>query len=66
MCSNEILDTRSRGKFDLFLRYFLLLENVFLQNFEKALLEILMYSNTGCLSWKFICVLVIFYAIFIL
>ena len=25
---------------------------VFLQNFEKALLEILMWSSTFCLSWK--------------
>ena len=39
--------TRSHGKFDLLLRYFLLLENRMcscLQNFEKALLQILMCS----------------------
>ena len=52
--------TRSPGKFDLFLRYFFLLKScVFLQNFEKALLEILMCSSIFCLSWK-ICVLVPF------
>ena len=45
--------TRSHGKFDLFLWYFLLLENRMCScRILRKLLEILMCSNKFCLSWK--------------
>ena len=53
MCSNEILDKIS-WKFWSVLMIFLPpgKSHVFLQNFEKALLEILICSSIFCLSWK--------------